>query len=317
MIIKNKLIIYLVFIALFSINIFSQTKSETSESTGVIAGFVNSTMNQKPIPGITVSINDTLKLGKKIGTYTNASGKYTLKNIPPGIYSVKFSGIGYKTYVQTDVVVNPAKPVDLDIELVENVVELEGVEVRSSYFVKKLETVTSTQTLNSEDIRRMPGAQEDVIRATALLPGVGVTSAGRNDLVVRGGAPFENLFVVDNIEVPNINHFGSQGSSGGPLSIVNIDFVKNVSFSAGAFGARYGDKVSSISNITLRNGNEEQWGGKVVLSATGFGVNAEGPLDGKGSIWVSARRSYLDFIFKAAGFSFIPEYWDFQTKANL
>lgn len=188
--------------------------------------------------------------------------------------------------------------------------------MRSSYFVKKLETVTSTQTLNSEDIRRMPGAQEDVIRATALLPGVGVTSAGRNDLVVRGGAPFENLFVVDNIEVPNINHFGSQGSSGGPLSIVNIDFVKNVSFSAGAFGARYGDKVSSISNITLRNGNEEQWGGKVVLSATGFGVNAEGPLDGKGSIWVSARRSYLDFIFKAAGFSFIPEYWDFQTKAN-
>jgi len=135
-------------------------------------------------------------------------------------------------------------------------------------------------------------------------------------LIVRGGAPFENLFIVDNIEVNNINHFGSQGSTGGPLSLINLDYVRNVEFSAGGFGARYGDRTSSLTNITLRNGNESQFGGKLNLSATGVGLSFEGPIGDKGSWIFSARRSYLDFIFQAAGFSFVPQYWDFMTKGN-
>ena len=202
------------------------------------------------------------------------------------------------------------------VELVEKVIELEGAEVKGTYFPKKIQTVTSTQTFNSEDIRRAPGVQEDVIRATALLPGVGVTAAGRNDLLVRGGAPFENLFIVDNIEVPNINHFGSQGASGGPLSLINIDFVRNVEFSSGGFGAKYGDKVSSMTNITLRKGNDQRFAGEVNLSATGAGLILEGPVGDKGTYLFNVRRSYLDFIFDAAGFSFIPQYWDLSTKVS-
>ncbi len=302
-----KYINLLITIALINITIYENALS--NENNGTISGTIRSSATKNVIPGVTVSIP-----GTSIGTYTGSNGKFTLTNTPIGVISVRFSAVGYETFVQTNVVVTHQKPTVIDIELVEKTIELEGTEVKSSYFVKKVDAITSTQFLNSEDIRRAPGVQEDVIRATALLPGVGVTQAGRNDLLVRGGAPFENLFVVDNIEVPNINHFGSQGSSGGPLSLINIDFVKNVSFSAGAFGSRYGDKVSSITNISLRNGNQERFTTKAVLSATGFGVNLEGPINQNSNFLFSARRSYLDWIFKAAGFSFIPQYWDFQGK---
>lgn len=278
---------------------------------GIVTGKVISSANKKPIQAVTVKIE-----GMNIGAYTNEKGEFTIKGLKSGEYSIRFSAVGYETYINTNTIITSAKPTVLEIELNEKVIELKGTEIRASYFAKNSEAQGSIQTLNSEDIRRAPGVQEDVVRATALLPGVGVTQAGRNDLVVRGGAPFENLFIVDNIEVPNINHFGTQGSSGGPLSIINIDFVKNVDFSAGAFGAKYGDKVSSITNIQLRNGNEEEFGGKAFLSATGFGLNLEGPLGNKGSYFLSVRRSYLDWIFEAAGFSFIPEYWDFTFKAN-
>lgn len=287
------------------------TYVSSAEDTGIISGKIISAMTQKALIGVTVKVENT-----KLGAISNSDGYFTIKNVPVGIYSVKFSSVGYNTYVQSNVVVSAVKPAQIEVELSEKMIELDEVEVRASYFIKRIETAVSSQSLSAEDIRRTPGAQEDVIRATALLPGVAVTGAGRNDLLVRGGAPYENLFIVDNIEVPNINHFGTQGTSGGPLSIINIDFVKNVSFSAGAFSSKYGDKTSSITNITLRNGNEEKFGGKAVVSATGFGLNLEGPITDGSSYFFSVRRSYLDFIFKAAGFGFIPQYWDFQGKIN-
>jgi hypothetical protein len=302
---KIKWLMILVIIA-FALNSINAQETKTAH----LSGIVTSKVNQKPLPGVTVSL-----IGTKQGAVSKQDGSFKIDNIKPGIYSVKFSYIGYETFVQTDVNINNANKSFLEIEMIDKVINLKGVEVKSNYFMKKVETSTSTQTLSMEEIRRAPGVQEDVIRAASLLPGVNVTSAGRNDLVVRGGAPFENLFVVDNIEVPNINHFGSQGSTGGPLSIVNIDFVKNVTFSSGAFGSKFGDRTSSITNIELRNGNDE-FGGKATLSATGFGLNLEGPMGENGSFLFSARRSYLDFIFTAAGFSFVPEYWDFHFKSN-
>lgn len=307
---KMKRLLIIILLSLLYLNgLYSQEEQSTTK--GIISGTVISKTTQQPLQSITVRVLNT-----NFGAFTDSKGKFQINNIPNGTYSVQFTGVGYEKYVQTDVMVNSAMPRKLEIQLIDKIIELQGAEVRASYFIKNAETVTSTQSLSYEDIRRSPGAQEDVIRATALLPGVAVTSAGRNDLIVRGGAPFENLFVVDNIEIPNINHFGSQGATGGPLSIINIDFVRDVSFSSGGFGSKYGNKVSSITNIQLRNGNEDMFGGKLNLSATGFGLGLEGPVTDKGSFLFSARRSYLDLIFKAAGFSFIPEYWDFQTKIN-
>jgi len=305
---KNFWITILFTFLISSIVTYAQTNNER---TGKIIGRVVNQSTQNPIPGVTVIVLET-----KLGAISDSQGRFEINNVPIGMVAVQFSSVGYEKFVQSDVNVNTARANQLNIQLVEKIIELEGAEVRSSYFVKRLESATSTQTFSAEDIRRAPGVQEDVVRATALLPGVAVTSAGRNDLIVRGGAPFENLFLIDNIEVPNINHFGTQGSTGGPLSIINIDFVKNVTFSAGAYGAKYGDKTSSRTEITIRNGNEDKFGGKLNLSATGFGAYLEGPISDKGSYIVSARRSYLDFIFSAAGFSFIPQYWDFQTKVN-
>ena len=121
----------------------------------------------------------------------------------------------------------------------EQIFELENITVLADYFSRVPTEVTSIKNFSYEEIRRAPGGFEDVIRALSILPGVAQAEAGRNDLVVRGGAPSENLYLVDGIEVPNINHFGTQGSSGGSLSYINLDFVKETSFSTRGFSSKY------------------------------------------------------------------------------
>lgn len=299
--------LYVVLLVLGSLVVTAQ-----DVATGTLSGTVRNSATQSPVAGVTVTI-----VGTKLGAITTSAGKFTIKKIPAGIVSVRVSAVGYTARVLSDVVISTGKPNQLDIDITESAVTTQKVEVTGSYFQKSPEAANSTQSLSAAEVRRAPGVQEDVVRAVALLPGVAVTQAGRNDLVVRGGAPFENLFIVDNIEVPNINHFGSQGASGGPLTLVNIDFVRNVQFSAGGFGARYGDRVSSFTNITLRDGNDERFTGMANLSATGFGVLAEGPIGSSGSYMLNVRRSYLDLLFKALKFSFIPQYWDLTFKTTL
>ncbi|MBK6308368.1 MAG: Plug domain-containing protein [Gemmatimonadetes bacterium] len=177
-------------------------------------------------------------------------------------------------------------------------------------------TPVSSTTLSSEELRRTPGASEDVLQALSIAPGIATTTAGRNDLFVRGGAAYENLFVVDNIEVPNINHFGTQGNTGGPLSLINIRFIDNATLSAGGFGVRYGDRLSSATVLTLREGNRERVSGEVNLAASQYGAIVEGPLGSTASFLFNVRQSYLDLLFKAFGQSFIPRYTDAVFKAT-
>ena len=300
----KKYIFLTLLIFFLALNLYSQNK-------GQILGKVIDKSSRESLSGITVRL-----VGTNYGAITNKEGRFIIRNIEPGIYTIQATGVGYEPFVEANISVTNTKPLEYEIELKQSTIQGQQIEVTTSYYERNIENAISSQSLNFQDIRRTPGAQEDVIRATQLLPGVSVTSAGRNDLIVRGGAPYENLFIVDNIEVPNINHFGTQGSTGGPLSLINIDFVKDVEFSSGTFPAMYGDKTSSLTNITLRNGNTQKFTGLLNLSATGFGINAEGPLSENSSGWVSVRRSYLDLVFKAAGFGFIPEYWDFQGKFN-
>lgn len=298
-------------IIILTVLFFSLSLGLIAENRGQISGKVIDKTTREGLSGVTLRL-----IGTNLGAITNKDGVFIIRNIEPGIYTIQATGVGYEPFTDANISVTNTKPLIFEIELKQSIVQGQEIEVVSSYYERNIENAISSQSLNFQDIRRTPGVQEDVIRATQLLPGVSVTSAGRNDLIVRGGAPFENLFIVDNIEVPNINHFGTQGSTGGPLSLINIDFVKDVEFSSGSFPANFGDKTSSLTNITLRNGNTEKYTGLVNLSATGFGINAEGPISKNSSAWLSARRSYLDLVFKAAGFSFIPEYWDFQGKFN-
>ena len=294
-----------IFLVIFSFVVNAQ------ESTGKITGKVIDGMTKEPIVGANVVVG-----GTTLGASTDVEGRFLIRGVPLGTYSVRVSAIGYLAATITDVVVNGVKPAQISVSIMENEIKIEGVEITAGYFNKIPDTPLSTLSQSNEEIRRLPGGLEDVVRAISILPGVAQVEAGRNDLIVRGGAPSENLFVVDNIEVPNINHFGTQGSSGGPLSYINLDFVENTTFSTGGFGVKYGDKLSSVLSISIRDGRKDQLGGKATIAASQFGLNLEGPTSASGGFVFSARRSYLDFIFKAAGFGFVPEYWDFLGKMN-
>jgi hypothetical protein len=277
--------------------------------SGTVSGSVFDAATKEPLQSANVSL-----VGTSLGAVTDSAGTFEIASVPPGEYAVRASLLGYEPATRTDIVVTSVRPVVVRIGLVEAVVELEGVSAQAGYFVGTPELPVSVSRQSSEEIRRQPGGFEDVLRAVAILPGVAQVEAGRNDLIVRGGSPAENLYLLDGIEIPNINHFGTQGSSGGPLSYINLDFVDNTVFSTGGFGPRYGDKMSSVLGIELRDGRQDRLGGKLTLSATQFGLNLEGPALEKGSFLFSARRSYLDLIFKAADFGFVPEYWDFTGK---
>ncbi|HPN37572.1 MAG TPA: TonB-dependent receptor, partial [Melioribacteraceae bacterium] len=249
-------IIILLFILFLSVNIsFAQT--------GIITGKVVDKSTGEPLPGVNIKI-----LGTDFGAATNIQGEFVVEKIKVGAYSIQASFIGYNTEIKTDVVVNSAKPIQLKFELIESVIQLQGVTVTSGYFNNIPTEVTSLSMLNYEEMRRSPGGFEDVVRALSVLPGVAQASAGRNDLVVRGGAPSENLFLVDGFVIPNINHFGSQGATGGPLSFINLDYVNEISFSTGGFSAVYGDKLSSVLSIELKEGRKDRLGGKALISAT-------------------------------------------------
>jgi hypothetical protein len=285
--------------------------AQESKRTGTIVGTVVDRSTTEPLAGANV-----LLVGTTYGASTDGEGKFVVRGVPVGTYALRISILGYAPFTMSDIVVSTAKPTEIVVPLLEQNVLVDSVQVTASYFQNLPETPVSTFSQSNEEIRRLPGGLEDVVRAISILPGVAQVQAGRNDLIVRGGAPSENLFVVDHIEVPNINHFGTQGATGGPLSFINLDYVDGTTFATGGFGVQYGDKLSSVLTINLRDGRRDRLGGKATISASQFGLGLEGPIDESGSIIVSVRRSYLDFIFKAAGFGFVPEYWDFLVKGE-
>lgn len=282
-----------------------------AQEKGSLAGTVIDANTQVQLKEINVKIP-----GTDFSAKTKEDGSFMIQNVPVGTYELEFTSVSYKTFIQGNIVVYSDKINELIIEL--QGVTTEVLTVESLRFQKPADVTTSFKSLSFEEIRRFPGGLEDIGRVIQNLPGVSLSSDGRNDLLVRGGSPSENLFIVDGFLVNNINHFGSQGATGGPVSVLNLDLVQEVNFFTGGFSARFGDKLSSVIEIKQRDGNTNHFYGKVNLSGTGFGANFEGPLSKKHkSSWMlSARRSYLDLFFNAAGFSFVPEYTDFEGKLN-
>lgn len=277
---------------------------------GMLSGRVLSRETRAGIAAARIEVVGTGRV-----TSSREDGTFSLPGIPVGTHAVRFSAIGYLPFTQASVLIGVGKPYTILVELDRAPVQLATIDVAAApFFQPALDAPAIAQVLSTEEVRRSPGVQEDVIRAVALLPGVGITTGGRNDLVVRGGAPFENLFLVDGIEVPNLNHFGSQGSTGGPVSLIDIDFVQNAEFSTGGFGVRYGDRTASVTSVNLREANRDRVSGEVNLSATGLGASVESPTAGGGSVLASVRRSYLDLVFSLADFPFRPTYYDATIK---
>lgn len=298
----KKLYIIIFINILFITKIFAQT-------TGVFTGRTLDKFSRRPIPDAIVEI---INLGLKTGTDEN--GYFYFDKVEPGVYNVRFSAFGFNTIVVNDIVINSGRPMEYIAEL--QIIQTEEITVEAESFIKPQDINISYKKFDNEEIRRFPGGFEDVGRVVQSLPGVSFINDGRNDLIVRGGSPSENLFLIDNAAAQNINHFGTQGATGGPISIINLDFIKEVNFITGGFSARYGDRLSSVIELKLREGNRSGFSGNINLSATGFGGVFEGPIGSKkqGSFLFSIRRSYLDLVFNSAGFGFVPEYNSYQFK---
>lgn len=286
---------------------------DTTAATAVIGGRVYDAVTEEPITGATVRVR-----GQVATATTDARGRFVLRGVAPGIITLEARRVGYQPADRADVAASAGKPVELAIAMTRLSTQLAAVTVRPQAFptLPAPATPVSTTSLSFEEVRRTPGAGEDVVQALAALPGIATTSGGRNDLFVRGGAAYENLFTVDGLEVPNINHFGTQGGTGGPLSLLNIRFIENAALSAGGFGVKYGDRLASSTALTLREGNRERLAGELNLAASQFGALVEGPLGSDASFFANVRRSYLDLLFKALGQSFIPQYTDATVKAT-
>lgn len=291
-------------IILFTPLAFSQDES------GVLTGLVIDRETQTPVENalaVVVELNDS--------TLTDAAGKFRFQNIPYGTYRLKVSSVGYGSLVRTDVDVLSSRPANVVIELTVKSYQTETIEVEAKYFQKSSDQSTSSFNLDFEEVRRAPGAVEDISRMVQILPGVAPGNDQRNDLIVRGGSPSENLTLIDGIEIPNVNHYPSQGSSSGPIGMINVKFIDDVNFSTGGFSARYGDKLSSSLDIKFREGYRKSFLSDINLSTAGFGGVFEGPLfTKKGSFIFSVRRSYLNLIRGAIRIAAVPNYWDFNLK---
>lgn len=282
-----------------------------AQGQGVITGVVIDHDSQKPVADAEVTI---IELDSS--ATSGNDGKFEFINVPLGTYQLKTSKVGYETVVNTDIVVLSARPTGVRIELIPKGYRTDTIDVEARYFQRSSDQNTSSYNLDFEEVRRAPGSVEDVSRMVQNLPGVSSGNDQRNDLIVRGGSPSENYTSIDGIEVPNINHYPSQGSSSGPIGMINVKFISDVNFSSGGFPARYGDKLSSVLDIKFREGSREKFLSDINLSTAGFGGVFEGPMfDKKGSFLLSARRSYLNLIKGAIRIAAVPNYWDFNLKS--
>ncbi len=306
----NRIIAFLFFFFGIYTQVFAQNK-------GVIAGTVIEKSNQLPLEGVSVKVENS-----EFGTITDSLGRFRIINIPSLTYSIQFTKVGYKSYTLYNVVITYGNELSFSIELEQEIKSIAEITITGKKTAKAatLETPLSVQRLTTEEIKANPGGNFDISRVINTLPGVGGTAGSvggfRNDIVIRGGGPGENVFYLDGIEIPVINHFATQGSGGGPTGILNVSFLEDVKLSSSAFDARYDNALSSVFEFKQKKGNSNHVQGNVRLSATELAATLEGPLSKtkKTTFLASARRSYLQFLFQALDLPIRPNYWDFQYK---
>ena len=250
------------------------------------------------------------------GTLSDSTGVFTLENVRPGIVQFSAIQLGYRTVVTPEYKITPYTPF-IEIEMEQDPDELAASTVKPSPFLRSVESPVSVRVISLGDIDRIPGANKDIARIVRSYPGVSYSPIGyRNDLIVRGGGPSENSFFIDGIEIPNINHFATQGASGGPVSILNSDLIREISFYTGSFPANRGGALSSVMDITLKDGNPDKQAFKAVIGASEVGASASGHIGNNTTYIASVRHSYLQLLFRLLGLPMLPNYIDGQFKSR-
>ena len=248
------------------------------------------------------------------GVSADSTGAFTLYKVKPGILQFSAIQLGYRTVVTPEYKITPYTPF-IEIEMDMDMAELSASTVKPSPFLRSIESPTSVRIISVGDIDKIPGANKDVARIVRSYPGVSYSPIGyRNDLIVRGGGPSENAFFIDGVEIPNINHFATQGASGGPVSILNSDLIREISFYTGSFPAHRGGALSSVMDIALIDGNPEKQVFKGTVGASEVGVSASGHFGSRTTYIASVRQSYLQLLFKLLGLPMLANYIDGQFK---
>ena len=251
-----------------------------------------------------------------VGAATDMDGNFVIEKVKPGICQLSVSYLGYKSVITPDYIISATTPF-IEIEMDEDSNTIEGVVVRPNRFNKTIESPVSMKVIGLREIEKSPGSNRDISRIVRSYPGVSFSPIGyRNDLIVRGGGPSENRFYMDGIEIPNINHFATQGATGGPVSIVNADLIREIKFYTGAFPANRSGALSSVLDFSLQDGNPDKQTFKATVGASELSLSGSGHLGKKTTYLFSVRQSYLQFLFDVLGLPFLPNYIDAQVKVK-
>ena len=276
---------------------------------GSIKGRVFNEKTNEPLEFATVQIQ-----GTTIGSTTDLDGNFIFTGIEPGFVRLMVTYVGFEKTVSPEIQVQGNQTAFIDIGVPEASFVFNEVVVRSNLNIKRIESPVSVLSVGVQQIEKTAGANRDISKVVQTLPGVGATDPNRNDLIVRGGGPSENVFYLDGIEIPVINHFATQGSSGGAIGVINPDFIREIDFYTGAFPANRPNALSSVMELKQKDGSTDRIHTKLSIGASDAALTLDGPVGEKSTFIVSARQSYLQFLFKLIGLPFLPTYNDFQVK---
>jgi hypothetical protein len=292
-------------------------RKKDSGVTQTVRGRILDKDSGLPIPGVNVYIARPLK-----GTVTDLNGNFRLEEIPVGRHNLEVSCMGYEAKNLPYLAVHSGKEIILNFELEESLIDIGEVTIRHD--LEKMKpvndlAVVSAIALSPEDLNYIPGAMDDISRAVLSVPGVASPNDGQNQIVIRGNSPKGVLWRLEGIEVPNMNHFGEIGASGGGINLVSNNMIARSDFFTGAFPAEYGNAQSGVFDMNLRTGNNEKHEQTFQIGVIGTELMAEGPLSKRsGATYIAQFRFYtLGLIHRAGLMESSPEFADLSFKFNL
>jgi len=293
------------------------------QTQSAISGVVTDAQSGYPLPGVTLVVTNTDPL---LGAVTDIDGRFRIGNVPVGRHQLNATSIGYEPRTLSNLLVSSARDLQLTIALTESIVVIEGAEVIAEddkARPKNEMALISARSFTVEEAMRYSGSLQDPSRMAQNFAGVSNASDDRNDIIIRGNSPTGVLWRMEGIDIPSPNHFSAFGTTGGPVSMLNINNLANSDFLTGAFPAGYGNALAGVFDLSIRNGNKDNYEFLGQVGFNGFEFGAEGPLNigRNGSFLVNYRYSTLE-VFNALGVEFgtgsaIPQYQDVTMKIDI
>ncbi|MCB0755344.1 MAG: carboxypeptidase-like regulatory domain-containing protein, partial [Flavobacteriales bacterium] len=308
------------FLAILFLTVMS---SAVLAQTQTIRGVVTDQESRMPIIGAAVVV---LGSDPIIGTTTDIDGNFKLPKVEVGRIDLEVTYLGYSPKTFNGLVLQAGKELVLNVQMQEMVVKQDEVVVtaaRRKDEVLNTMTTVSARVFSTEEAERYAGTRNDVSRMATNFAGVRGANDATNDIVIRGNSPTGLLWRLEEIDIPNPNHFGNLGSTGGPVSMLNSNVLSNSDFLTGAFPSEYGNGISGVFDLKMRHGNNEKHEFLAQIGFNGLEVGAEGPFSRKSgaSYLINFRYSTLA-LFALGGVDFgtgdaIPEYSDLSFKVRI